>query len=283
MKPEVIVAIFGAMCLSSSVSAVLMMASEKGDGASDDGGGGGLLNDLFGGGGDDEEDEDAGGGGDDEKAGGSNSNSNSNSSSSSSSNSSSSSSSSSSGTKRPSLFPPAGKVEKNDDGSTTTHHGGGRSTTTWVTEKKVETPVDCKGYWSEWGGCSSKCEGGKEIKTWKITTWPKGTGKACPSPLTKERSCGSGPCSVRWGHDDSVAGSNTWEEYPDMKLSGTVIRGAGGKISLEDCKQQCVDNQLCAGITTKTSKRKGTTCTLFGGDALPNPSASWWKSYTLVR
>lgn len=271
MKPEVIVAIFGAMCLSSSVSAVLMMASEKDDGASGDGGGGGLLNDLFGGGGDDEdEEEDEDAGGDDEDAGGSNS--------SSSSSSSSDSSSSSSSTKRPRLFTPAGTVEKNDDGSTTTHHGSGRSTTTWVTKKKVETPVDCKGYWSEWGGCSSDCEGGKDIKTWTTTTWPKGTGKACPSPRTKERSCGSGPCSVKWGQHDSVAGSNTWEEYPNTKLTGTKL-SSHNNTDLAHCKQKCIDNSGCAGIATKTGRK----CYLYAGDAMPNTAPSWWKAYTLVR
>jgi hypothetical protein len=148
--------------------------------------------------------------------------------------------------------------------------------------------VDCKGYWSEWGGCSSKCEGGKEIKTWKITTWPKGTGKACPSPRTKERSCGSGPCSVNWnGSTTNTTGSPIWEEFPNMKLSGTVVRGAGtgaggGNVSLEDCKQKCIDNSLCAGITTKTTS-SGTKCYLYGGDAMPNTAQHWWKSYTLVR
>ena len=268
MKPEVIVAIFGAMCLSSSVSSVLMMASEKGDGASGDGDGGGLLNDLFGGGGDDEdeeEDEDAGGGGDDEDeeededAGGS--------------------SSSSSSDRRPSLFTPAGTVKKNDDGSTTVYHGGGRSTTTWVTEKKVETPVDCKGYWSEWGGCSSDCEGGKEIKTWKTTTWPKGTGKACPSPRTKERSCGSGPCSVNWdGSTTNTTGSPVWEEFTSLKFTGTKL-SSHNNTDLAQCKQKCIDNSACGGITTKT----GNKCYLYGGDAMPNPSARWWTSYTLTR
>ena len=268
MAQVAMIAGLGIMCLSSSVGAALMMGGEEGDGASGDGGGGGggvgvggLLDDLFGGGGDD---EDAGGGADedDEDASGSVGGS--------------SSGGGSSGS--PSLFPPAGTVEQNDDGSTTEHHGGGRSTTTWVTEKKEETPVDCKGYWSEWGSCSSTCEGGKKTKTWTTTTWPEHGGQACPSPKTKYQDCGSGPCSVNWSGPANTSGTPVWEEFTSLKFTGTKL-SSHSNTDLAQCKQKCIDNSACGGITTKT----GDKCHLYGGDATPNPSSNWWTSYTLTR
>jgi hypothetical protein len=86
------------------------------------------------------------------------------------------------------------------------------------------------------------------------------------------------------GAGGGASGSNTWEEFPNMKLSATRrIKGFGGIMSLEDCKQKCINISGCGGITTKTTGR-GTHCSLYGGDAMFDPTTSTlFRSYKLVR
>ena len=178
-----------------------------------------------------------------------------------------------------SLFKPAGTIEQNEDGSIAEHKGGGLSTTTWKTEDKPKTPVDCEGSWSaKWSSCSTKCEGGKKTKKWKTTKWPKHGGKACPSPKTLYQDCGSGPCSVNWDGSANTSGGPEWEEFTGTAFTGTKLKTLKGK-ELKECKDDCIKDTSCAGITIKQGKEN---CHLYGGDATPNPS-KFFTSYTLSR
>tara|TARA_R110001632_G_scaffold232575_1_gene373765 strand:- start:180 stop:920 length:741 start_codon:yes stop_codon:yes gene_type:complete len=178
-----------------------------------------------------------------------------------------------------SLFKPAGTIEQNEDGSIAEHKGGGLSTTTWKTEDKPKTPVDCEGSWSaKWSSCSTKCEGGKKTKKWTTTKWPKDGGKACPSPKTLYQDCGSGPCSVNWDGSANTSGGPEWEEFTGTAFTGTKLKTLKGK-ELKECKDDCIKDTSCAGITIKQGKEN---CHLYGGDATPNPS-KFFTSYTLSR
>ena len=179
-----------------------------------------------------------------------------------------------------SLFKPAGTIEQNEDGSIAEHKGGGLSTTTWKTEKKVigSNPVDCEGSWSGYGECSTKCAGGRKTNTWTTTKWPKDGGKACPSPKTLYQDCGSGSCSVNWNGPANTSGKAEWEEFPGTAFTGTKLKTLKGK-ELKECKDDCIKDTSCAGITIKQGKEN---CHLYGGDATPNPS-KFFTSYTLSR
>jgi hypothetical protein len=63
-----------------------------------------------------------------------------------------------------------------------------------------------------------------------------------------------------------------------MKFIGTKL-SSHSNTELAQCKQKCIDNTGCGGITTKT----GNKCHLYGGDVIPNPTSSWFTSYTLTR
>ena len=191
--------------------------------------------------------------------------------------------------------------------------GGGIKTMTWTTTKEPKyggtacpspeiksddcntqacpsqtTPAGpaepCQGSWSDWSDCSLPCGGGTRTMTWTTTKEPQNGGTACPSPTTKEEACNTQACSVNWdGSTTNTSGSPTWEEFPSLRLSGTKLSsgGGGGNISPAECKQKCIDNSSCGGITTKKEK----FCHLYGGDAMPDPltAGNWWTSYTLVR
>jgi hypothetical protein len=151
-------------------------------------------------------------------------------------------------------------------------------------------PQSCQGSWSGWSGwsdCSATCGGGIKTRTKTWTTSPGGEsrygGAACPPNKKEEEECNTQACSVNWdGSTTSTSGSPTWEEFPSLILSGTKLSSVGGgDISPTECKQKCIDNSACGGITTKKEKQ----CFLYGGDAMPDPqtAGNWWTSYTLVR
>ncbi len=193
--------------------------------------------------------------------------------------------------------------------------GGGTKTKTWTTTKEPKhggtacpspttksadcntqacpstspAPEHCEGSWSGWSGwsaCSEPCGGGikTRTKTWTTTKEPKHGGTACPPNLEEEEECNTQGCSVNWdGSTTNTSGSPTWEEFPSLRLSGTRLSsgGGGGNTSPAECKQKCIENSACGGITTKKEK----FCSLYGADAIPDPltMGSWWVSYTLVR
>lgn len=55
---------------------------------------------------------------------------------------------------------------------------------------------DCKlTQWTQWGACSLKCGGGKQMKSRSVISNAKGTGAQC-GELTKSRTCNTTPCKV---------------------------------------------------------------------------------------
>jgi len=46
-------------------------------------------------------------------------------------------------------------------------------------------PVDCKGGWGGWSGCSNRCGSGIKTRTFNVESEAVGTGNACPSPSAR--------------------------------------------------------------------------------------------------
>ena len=109
---------------------------------------------------------------------------------------------------------------------------------------------------------------------------------SCPSPETQQEGCNNQACSVNWAGPDNTSGTPIWEEYPKTRLSGTILSYSTGK-TVEQCKQECIDNTACGAITTKEGNTSGTIqpkCVLRGGDAMPSGvTAQLFASYTLSR
>ena len=110
---------------------------------------------------------------------------------------------------------------------------------------------------------SSEEDGDEENEDENDTPTP-----STPSPTT----------SINWSGPDNTSGSPVWEEFTSLKFTGTKL-SSHNNTDLAQCKQKCIDNSACGGITTKTENK----CYLYGGDAMPNPSSSWFTSYTLTR
>ena len=55
-------------------------------------------------------------------------------------------------------------------------------------------PINCVGSWPGWGACSETCGGGLQSRTWTTTTAPQHGGTACPSPSTQSQACSTQAC-----------------------------------------------------------------------------------------
>lgn len=54
--------------------------------------------------------------------------------------------------------------------------------------EEQECPVDCEGYWTQWGACKSRW-GNRQSRSWRTTKRPNSTGEQCPRPSTEYRDC----------------------------------------------------------------------------------------------
>jgi len=162
-------------------------------------------------------------------------------------------------------------------------------------------PVDCKGYWSGWSGCSKTCGGGKTSRTWTTTTQPKNGGKACPSPSSETKDCNTQGCKVNcngywsgWSGCSKTCGggtrSRTWTTTTQPKNGGTACPSPSTQsqsCNTQGCKVNC--NGYWTGWSSCSKKCGGgtkyriwitTTQPKNGGTACPSPSTHWQSCNT---
>eukprot|EP00929_Paragymnodinium_shiwhaense_P048014 TRINITY_DN24344_c0_g1_i3.p1 TRINITY_DN24344_c0_g1~~TRINITY_DN24344_c0_g1_i3.p1 ORF type:complete len:1739 (+),score=304.31 TRINITY_DN24344_c0_g1_i3:62-5278(+) len=84
--------------------------------------------------------------------------------------------------------------------------------------KEQDCPVDCSGRWMEWSKCSKTCDGGQQVKKFKVERPPEAGGKACPAS-PKLQLCSQGPCPV-----DCVGSWGNWSQCTTSCGTGTTSR-----------------------------------------------------------
>jgi len=154
-------------------------------------------------------------------------------------------------------------------------------------------PEPCEGSWSDYGPCSTSCDGGTQTRSWTTTKNPKHGGTACPSPTTQSRQCNTNPCPVNcagswsdYGGCNVTCGggtqTSTWTTTTAPAHGGTACPSPTTKsrqCNTDPCPVDCVGswsdyntcNQPCGG---GTQTRSWTTITpsAHGGTACPSPT-----------
>jgi len=97
---------------------------------------------------------------------------------------------------------PDGTQSRTYSVTTAAEHGGAAcpvaagASDTQTCNTNIGCPVDCEGYWGNWGTCSAACGEGTQTRAFVVTT-PAANGGSCPDlDGTESRACLEAPCST---------------------------------------------------------------------------------------
>lgn len=102
--------------------------------------------------------------------------------------------------------------------------------------------------WSEWGNCDKQCDGGKQLRTRKITQEPIGQGKQCPELLDSQ------DCNTQECYKDCQVGP--WSEWSDCSKKC----GGGSKHREREILQNTVGRGLACPETSQVTPCGNDVC-----------------------
>jgi len=124
-------------------------------------------------------------------------------------------------------------------------------------------PVNCVGDWGNWGGCSKTCGGGKQSRTYTVTTSAKHGGAACPrtNGAVEQQDCNTHSCPVNcsgywggwsgWGACDRPCAGGIRKSTKTYKVTTSAAHGGEGcphSKGEQRQKQQSCHTGSCVGL-----------------------------------